>query len=57
MNGGQLYELKEILGHSSLEMTKRYAHFSAGYIESKANLVSLGGAMSAAEVIRLIDYR
>lgn len=42
MNGGNLYELKEILGHSSLEMTKRYAHFTAGHLESKANLVSLG---------------
>jgi len=38
-------------------MTKRYAHFSPGHLEAKANLVSLGGSTSGAEVIRLSDYR
>jgi integrase len=28
MRGGQLYDLKEILGHSDIEMTARYAHLS-----------------------------
>lgn len=34
LNGGDLMELKEILGHSSLAMTMRYAHFAKGHLES-----------------------
>jgi integrase len=31
MNGGDLYVLKEILGHKSVAMTQRYAHLSPAY--------------------------
>jgi hypothetical protein len=31
MAGGDLYILKEILGHKSITMTQRYAHFSPAY--------------------------
>ena len=31
MGGGDLYTLKEILGHKSIAMTQRYAHLSPAY--------------------------
>lgn len=39
LNGGDLLELKEILGHSSLAMTMRYAHFAKGHL-SNAKLLN-----------------
>lgn len=46
MNGATLYEAAEVLGHRSIETTKRYAHLS---IEHKAELTEriLGGMMEA----------
>jgi integrase len=32
MNGGDLYELAKILGHSNIKMTERYAKLARGYI-------------------------
>ena len=43
MNGGSLAELQALLGHSTSQMTQRYAHLAPGFLESKANLVSFSG--------------
>jgi integrase len=32
MNGGDLYELAKILGHSNIKMTERYAKLAKSYI-------------------------
>ncbi len=32
MRGGNLYDLKEILGHSDIKMTMRYAHLSPHHL-------------------------
>ena len=34
MNGGNILVLKEILGHSTIEMTMRYAHLAPSHLES-----------------------
>ena len=38
MNGGNILVLKEILGHSTIEMTMRYAHFAPSHLESAVKL-------------------
>lgn len=38
MNGGNILVLQNILGHSSITMTMRYAHFAPSYLESATTL-------------------
>jgi len=40
MNGGDLLALKEILGHSSMEMVERYAHLASAYKRRQINNLS-----------------
>jgi integrase len=39
MNGGDIYHLKEILGHSDIKTTQRYAHLSKSFLVDKADTV------------------
>ncbi len=39
MNGGDIYHLKEILGHSDIKTTMRYAHLSKTFLIDKADTV------------------
>lgn len=39
MNGANLYELKELLGHSTIEMTQKYAHLSPKHKESVVSVL------------------
>lgn len=40
MNGGNIYDLKALMGHSSVETTMRYAHLAPAHLHAKAQLVS-----------------
>lgn len=42
MNGGNLYDLQKILGHTMPEMTQRYAHLSPTHLAKAAEVVSFG---------------
>ncbi len=42
MNGGSIYDLKQILGHSEIKMTERYAHLAPDYLRGRTSLVSFG---------------
>lgn len=45
MNGGNIYDLQKILGHSSLEMTQRYAHLAPEHLVQASNVVSFGASL------------
>ncbi|MGA2051226.1 MAG: site-specific integrase [Terracidiphilus sp.] len=47
MNGGDLYELAKILGHSNIKMTERYAKLGRGHIARTGN--------TARELWKLLD--
>ena len=53
MNGGNIYDLQKILGHSKLEMTMRYAHLAPDHLRSAINIVSFNGDKSGARVLSL----
>ena len=42
MNGGSIYDLQKILGHSSIDMTQIYAHLSKDYLSSTTGIISFG---------------
>jgi integrase/recombinase XerC/integrase/recombinase XerD len=44
-NGGDLFSLQLILGHSSLEMVKRYSHMATGQVMARHKLYSPVAAM------------
>ena len=50
MAGGDLYLLKEILGHKSIVMTQRYSHLSPKFMRSAINVLNKIYASSADEV-------
>jgi len=51
MNGGGLAELQMLLGHSTPQMTQKYAHLAPGFLESKAKIVAFGATTE--NVVRL----
>jgi site-specific recombinase XerD len=41
MNGGNIYDLKTLMGHSDVATTMRYVHLGGGHLREKALLVQL----------------
>ncbi len=39
MNGGNILVLQQILGHQSITMTMRYAHFAPDHLEESIKLI------------------
>jgi len=39
MNGGNVFELQKILGHTKIDMTLRYAHFSPTHLQSSTKFM------------------
>jgi hypothetical protein len=39
MNGGKLYDLKTVLGHSDMKTTERYAHLSNEHLAGVKDII------------------
>ena len=61
MNGGSIYDLQKILGHSKVEMTMRYAHLCPDYLVKASNVVSFSGSekvmLPDSDHIRLVSLK
>ena len=39
MSGGSIYDLRQILGHSTVQVTERYTHFVPNYLQGKTEIL------------------
>ena len=42
MNGGSIFDLQKILGHTDIKMTMRYSHFSPEHLQSAIGFMNMG---------------
>ncbi|MEI8346256.1 MAG: tyrosine-type recombinase/integrase [Pseudomonadota bacterium] len=42
MNGGSVFDLQKILGHSEIQMTMKYTHFSPDHLQSAVRFMDMG---------------
>ena len=42
MKGGNIYDLQKILGHTTINMTQKYAHLSPSYLAGTTEILNFG---------------
>jgi integrase len=46
MHNGNIFDLQKILGHTKIDMTMRYSHYSPDHLQKAMNVVSFGGELN-----------
>ncbi len=55
MNGGNVFDLQKLLGHTDIKMTMRYVHFTPDHLQGSIKFMNMTGENS--EAIPVLDLR